>query len=74
MSASGFSMTAARSKVVDYLPSLMEANTQMFIRSPTEQYDWESYSLPLKWDAWLVAIIYYFLLPFIMAIIMSGSK
>ena len=74
MAASGFTMTAARSTVVDYLPTIIESYTQMFIRSPAELYDWDVYALPLKWDAWLVAIIYCFLLPFIMIIIMSESK
>ena len=67
-------MKQSRSTAVDYLPTLMVAYQQMFIRNPAEQYDWEAYSLPMKWDAWLVAIIFCVILPFVMAIIMSGSK
>ena len=74
MSASGFIMKQSRSTAVDYLPTLMVAYQQMFIRNPAEQFDWEVYSLPLQWDAWLVGIIFCMLLPFIMVIIMSGSK
>ena len=74
MSASAFTMTAARATAVDYLPTFMETYPQMFIRSPAEQYDWETYSLPFKWNAWLVAITCCFFLPFIMIISMSGSK
>ena len=74
MGASAFIMSQSRSTAVDYLPTLMLAYQQMFIRNPAEQLDWEAYYLPLQWDAWLLAIIFYFLLPFVMVIIMSGSK
>ena len=74
MSASAFLITVASSTAVNFLPTFMEAYQQIFIRTPAEQYDWEAYSLPLKWDAWLVVIAYCFVLPFIMVIIMSGSK
>ena len=74
MGAAAFIMSQSRSTAVDYLPTLMTVYCQMFIRNPAEQLDWESYSLPLQWDAWLVVIIFCFLLPFVMVIIMGGSK
>ena len=74
MGASGFIMKQSRSTAVDYLPTLMLAYQQMFIRNPAEQFDWEVYSLPLQWDAWLVGIIVCLVLPLIMIITMSESK
>jgi hypothetical protein len=74
MSASGFLMKQSRSTAVDYLPTLMVVYQQMFIRNPAEQLDWEVYSLPLQWDAWLVGVIVFLVLPLFMIITMSGSK
>ena len=74
MGVTAFNWSPSRSTAVDYLPPFMVTYQQMFIRNPAEQFDWEAYSLPLQWDAWLVAIIFCFLLPFVMVIIMSGGK
>lgn len=74
MGACAFLMSQSRATVVDFLPALMEVYQQMYIRNPAEQYDWEAYQLPLQWDSWLVTIIFCLLLPFVMVILMSGSK
>ena len=74
MGVSAFLMKQSRATAVDYLPTLMVSYQQMFIRSPAELYDWEAYLLPFQWDAWLVAMLFYLLLPFGVIVVMSGSK
>ena len=74
MSASGFFLKKSRASVVDYLPSIMSANQQMYIRNPAEQYDWAAYILPLTKESWIALICFCILIPFIMALAMSERK
>ena len=74
MSASAFTVKQSRSTVVHYLPTLMVAYEQIFIRNPTEQYDVEAYILPLTRDAWIIVFCFCVFVPLIMALIMSRCK
>ena len=66
--ASAFIMSQSRSTVVDYLPTLMLTYQQLFIRNPSEQYDWEAYTLPLSGNAWIAIACVALILPFMMVL------
>ena len=74
MGASGFFVKNSRANVVDYLPSIMSSNQQMYIRNPAEQYDWAAYILPLTKTSWIALIAFCILVPFIMALTMCERK
>ena len=66
MSASAFIMKQSRSTAVDYLPTLMVAYQQLFIKNPAESYDLLAYTKPLTWESWLTVLIFCAVVPFIM--------
>ena len=74
MSASAFTMKQSRSTVVDYLPTLMVAYEQFFMRNPTEQYDWEAFILPLTTGAWTMVLCFWAFVPFIMVFTMANCE
>ena len=74
MGASGFFVKNSRANVVDYLPSIMSSNQQMYIRNPAEQYDWAAYILPLTKTSWIALIAFCIFIPFIMALTMCERK
>ena len=74
MGVSPFTLKQSRASVVDYLPTLMVAYEQFFIRNPAESYDWVAYTLPLTRDAWLAIVVFSFLIPLIMALTMTNCK
>ena len=74
MSASAFIMKQSRSTAVDYLPTLMVAYQQLFIKNPAESYDLLAYTKPLTWESWLTVVIFCALIPFIMLPTMMDCK
>ena len=74
MSASGFIMKQSRSTAVDYLPTLMIAYTQIFIKNPAESYDWLAYTKPLTMESWITVVIFFVVAPFIMLPTMMNCK
>ena len=74
MSASAFIMKQSRATAVDYLPTLMVAYTQLFIKNPAESYDWLAYTKPLTWDSWIALIIFCAALPIIMLPMLIDGK
>ena len=71
---SPFTLKQSRASVVDYLPTLMAAYEQFFIRNPAESYDWMAYTLPLTRDAWLAIVVFSILIPLIMGLAMINRK
>ena len=74
ISASAFTMTQARSEVVDYLPTLMESYQQIFIQNPAESSDWTAYLKPLSSSAWISVGLFLFLSPIIVVTLFYDCK
>ena len=74
LGVSPFTLKQSRASVVDYLPTLMAAYEQFFIRNPAEAYDWVAYTLPLTREAWLAIVVFSILIPLIMGLAMTKRK
>ena len=69
-----FSITKARSEVVDFLPSLDESYQKIFINNPLDSLNWNAYIEPVALGGWLAIIIFIVVVPPIMAGIMFYGK
>ena len=52
IAAADFTITSARSAVVDFLPVLIESFIQAFIKNPSDNLNWMAYLEPVTWWAW----------------------
>ena len=53
-----FTVTLARSEVITFLTPIVQYYHVLFIKNPTETYNYMAYIEPLHWLAWLVIIIF----------------
>ena len=75
IAAADFTITAARSEAVDFLPVLIESFIQAFIANPEGRQNWMAFVEPVTWQAWLG--IFTFLLlapPIICCVFFYGTK
>ena len=63
IAAADFTITAARSEVVDFLPVLIESFVQAFIANPDGRRNWMAYVEPVTWQAWLGILTFLILVP-----------
>ena len=69
-----FTITMARSSVVDYLPGLTPSYQMLFIKNPAEALNWMAYVEPFTPRTWLAIIIFIVLVPLIiLGIILFGN-
>lgn len=71
---SDFSVTKARSGVVDFLPTLDEGYMQIFLNNPVNSFNWNAYIEPLRHLCWLAVLLFAVLVPLITAGIMLCGK
>ena len=69
-----FTITKARSTVVDFLPAITESYQQIFIRNPAEALNWQAYIDPFTTFCWIAILLFVFLIPIIIAGIMFYGK
>ena len=74
ISASAFSLTHARSEVVNYLPTMMESYQQLFIQNPAESLDWTAYLKPLSSLAWISVAMFLLLTPVLVVALFYDGK
>ena len=63
IAAADFTITAARSEVVDFLPVLIESFVQAFIANPDGRQNWMAFVEPVTWQAWLGILTFIILVP-----------
>ena len=69
-----FSVTNARSKVVDFLPTLKVGYSELFLRNPTDSINWVAYIEPLTPQCWLGILLFIVVFPPIVAGVMFYGK
>ena len=69
-----FSVTAERSKAIDFLPSLSDSYLQLFLNNPVDTLNWKAYTEPLTPNCWLGVLLFVLIAPPIIAAIMIYSK
>ena len=72
--ATSFSQTKKRNDLIDFISIYLEEYQQVFIRNPAELYDWEVYMMPFTKQAWLGALAFIILTPFILSIATLDCK
>ena len=70
ISPAEFTITRARSTVVDFLPALTESYQQLFVRNPAEALHWKAYTEPFTPLCWVAVILFVLVVPPIIAGIM----
>jgi len=63
IAAADFTITSDRSRVVDFLPVLIESFIQVFIANPADRQNWMAFIEPVTWQAWLGVIAFLVLAP-----------
>ena len=63
IAAADFTITAARSEAVDFLPVLIESFIQAFIANPEGRQNWMAFVEPVTWQAWLGILIFFLIVP-----------
>ena len=44
-----FTITASRSKAVDFNLPIAESHQKLFVKNPAESFNWTAYFVPLEW-------------------------
>ena len=70
ISPAEFTITKARSTVVDFLPALTESYQQLFIRNPADALAWTAYTAPFTPLCWVAIVLFVVLVPPVIAGIM----
>ena len=74
ISPAEFTITKARSTVVDFLPALAESYQQLFLKNPAEALHWTAYTEPFTPVCWCVILLFVVVVPPIIAgIIFYGN-
>jgi hypothetical protein len=50
--------TQKRMNIVDFLTLSDPFTGEIYIRNPTNTFDWMAYINPLRWDAWIGVILF----------------
>jgi ABC-type amino acid transport substrate-binding protein len=53
-----FTITKARSTVVDFLPTITEGYHQMYLKNPLDSLHWSAYTEPLSYHCWLAGLMF----------------
>ncbi len=69
-----FTVTALRSKAVDFLLPVTESHQKIFVKNPAESFNWTAFLEPLEWSCWGVIVIFIAVVPFFMARAVAISK
>ena len=69
-----FTITQARSRVVDFLPSITESYQQIFLRNPAESLNWKAYVEPFAPLCWIFIFMFMLVIPIIINGIWNVSK
>ena len=70
-----FTITKARSAVVDFLPGMSSSFQQLFIRNPAEALNWVAYLEPFTTTCWAAIFLFLVIVPLIVSgIILFGKN
>ena len=69
-----FTITMARSSVVDYLPGLTPSYQMLFIKNPAEALNWMAYVEPFTSVTWMAIFVFVVFVPVVISgIILYGT-
>ena len=63
IAAADFTITSGRSRLVDFLPVMIESFIQIFIANPNSEKNWMAYIEPLTPIAWLGMLVLFIVVP-----------
>ena len=69
-----FTITKAKSTVVDFLPPITESYQQLFLKNPAGSLDWKAYTEPFTPLCWIGIAIFILIVSPMIAEIMFYSK
>ena len=71
---SHFGMIPQRRTVMEYIIISSGGKGRIYIRNPTESFDWKVFTEPLVKDAWIGVALFVFLVPLAMTLVMLPCK
>ena len=74
VAAAEFTLTFARSAVIDFLVSVTELHLRLFIKNPTDSFNWTAYLKPLVWEVWISVLLLVMILPFFVSTAIQIGK
>ena len=74
LAVTDLTVTRDRASAVDFLPSLMEVNEELFMKNPGESLSMDAYIAPFSPDSWIGIGLWAIMVPLILAIILFYSE
>ena len=74
MALQTYGITPTRMKIVDYLTTTNGVTGKIYIKNPTETFDWMVYLNPLRMEAWIGIVTFCILIPVLMSIVLYFRK
>ena len=77
LAVTDLTVTKDRASVIDFLPSLMDVNEELFIKNPGESLSMDAYIAPFSYNSWIYIGLWTTSLPLVLAAIIfygQGAK
>ena len=69
-----FGYTESRIEVVDYLHLYKKWKTRIYIKNPTDAFDWNVYTDPLRIESWIGIALFCCFIPLLMVFVLFECK